>query len=383
MRHSTSVGHVRGKFWRNSPKRPDQASAQSTGTAEAIFMSSIIAPRSNIGHHQAEYPQQQHHSQYPTPTQRSASPSAPPYSPITPKVQPALPVTNNTSPAAFVPPENGGNFTFSHPNTPGQQPQPEATSAMNPPTAQYIAPPPTLPFSGEDSTDAIALRAAISTLQFQKKKAQDDLRTLADIKKLALDDPEHFKAELSAGKLKEERPKIGDLRAILDGSNGSDSDDEEEPVTLGAEREDEAGISTQSTELRTEIPDSQPSQPSQLPSKRSSRSSMDIDKAKSFPRIPGPQDIVRTPYVNWEKYGVVGGPLDSIHAQQQRWPGSENFTRDRGREYSIAAPYNPFLDALEAQPRHDGQEIRQDSGSTPVSATGTISEHPMETRSRN
>jgi hypothetical protein len=254
---------------------------------------------------------------------------------------------------------------------------------MNPSTAQYITPPPTLPFSGEDSTDAIALRAAISTLQFQKKKAQDDLKTLADIKKLALDDPEHFKAELVAGRLKEERPKIGSLRAITDGPDESDSEEEEEPVTLGAEREDDSGGSSQSADLRTETPDSQPSQPSQAQSKSASPTSTDIGKAKAFPQIPGPQQIVRTPYVNWEKYGVVGIALDSLHAQQQRWPGSASFTRDRGREYTITAPFNPFLDDIESQPRYDGQEIRKDSGTTPVSATGTISEHPMETRSRN
>jgi hypothetical protein len=254
---------------------------------------------------------------------------------------------------------------------------------MNPSSSQLIAPPPTLPFSGEDSTDAIALRAAISTLQFQKKKAQDDLKTLADIKKLALDDPRHFKEELVAGRLKEERPKIGDLRAILDGPVDSDSDDGEDAVGLGAEREGSQTDSSQSAEPRTGTPDTPPSTNSQAQSKRSSPTAMDVDKTKSFPRIPGPQDVVRTPYVNWAKYGVVGGPLDSIHAQQQRWPGSANFTRDRGREYSIAAPFNPFLDDIESQPRYDGQEIRKDSGTTPVSATGTISEHPMETRSRN
>lgn len=239
-------------------------------------------------------------TQHPSPS----SPVAPAYSPITPKVQPALPVSGQQ----FVPPpDNGGTFDFTPPE-PHQHQNHAATKKPQIPPTQYIKQPPNQPFSGDDATDAIALRAAISTLQIQKKKAQDDLQTLAEIKKLALNEPEQFRRELQAGRLKEHTPKIGDLQAILD-AEGDDDDDEEVVFS----------------------------------------SKMDTDSEK-FPRIPGPQNVVRTPHINWDKYHVVGAPLESMHEQQQRWPGNTAYnSSDRGREFSVAAPYSPFVDKLEEQ----------------------------------
>ena len=163
-------------------------------------------------HHQQRQQQQQKHQQRQQHQQlgqnldqappRPPSPRAPAYSPITPKVQPVLPVPAAT-PRAFVPPDNGANFTFQVPDAQTQQPAKE--TPVIPPT-EYIPRPPNLPFSSEDASDAIALRAAISTLQLQKKKAQGDLKTLQSLKQLALDDPAHFKTELAAGKLTEQRP---------------------------------------------------------------------------------------------------------------------------------------------------------------------------------
>lgn len=241
-------------------------------------------------------------------------------------------------------------------------------------SSQFIPQPPNLPFSADDSSDAIALRAAISTLQYQKQKAQGDLKTLESLKKLALEDPDHFTAELKAGRLQEVRPKtLNSMRPYVEGEEDSESDedeDDEQPAVLGAERDEDEGVAMEeekkSPPLRVEIPDSQPSQTT--------------DKPVKFPKIPGPQEVIRTPYINWEKYGVVGAPLDSMHAQQQRWPGTTNFTHSKGREHTIAAPYSPFLDELEE--RREGRESRRDSGPLP-SLTGTISEHVMSTRSRN
>lgn len=255
-------------------------------------------------------------------------------------------------------------------------------NAMNAPssTAQFIPQPPNLPFSGEDSSDAIALRAAISTLQYQKQKAQGDLKTLESLKHLALNDPEHFTAELKAGRLREVKPKVmNSLRAYVEGEVEEDSEEdseEDEPAVLGAQREDEDRSTVEkkshSPPPRTEIPDSQPSQTSTLPSKSTTK----------FPKIPGPQEVIRTPYINWAKYGVVGAPLDSIHAQQQRWPGTANFTNTKGREHTVAAPYSPFHDELEDRGGDRQDDSRRDSGPQP-SLTGTISEHVMSTRSRN
>lgn len=252
------------------------------------------------------------------------------------------------------------------PPPPEQQHNPSSTIA---PT-EYIPQPPNLPFSSEDATDAIALRAAISTLQFQKMKAKDDLKTLESIKQLALDDPNHFKTELAAGRLNESRPKLGDLQAILDGSDDEEEDvDDEQEVKLGASRDDEgAEQNTANIAPKKEI-------------SKSPSPTKDADTAKSFPRIPGPQSVVRMPPVNWDKYGIVGEPLEKMHAQQQKWPGGGPHMG--GREHTIAAPYSPFLDDLDPQHRMEGGDnVRKDSATNSSTPPGTISEHPMETRSR-
>jgi hypothetical protein len=216
------------------------------------------------------------------------------------------------------------------------------------PTAQYIPQPPPQPFSSEDATDAIALRAAISSLQFQKKKAQDDIRALEKIRKKALDEPALFRTELAAGRLKEQSPKVGNLQAILDKA-GSDDDDEDEVVFGGSE----------------------------------DKHSDSKDSLPPFGQIPGPQNVVRMPYVNWDKYHVTGEPLDALHEQQRKWPGSFSYGQDRGREHAVAAPYSPWLDPLDSEQQAWDVERRNDSVATPgtaVTPTGTVSEHPMETR---
>ena len=255
-------------------------------------------------------------------------------------------------------------------NTNGHVPEPEAEPKPAIAPTQFIPQPPPQPFSGEDSTDAIALRAAISSLQFQKKKASDDIRTLEKTRRQALDDPTRFKEELAAGRVQEKKLIAGDVRAILDAE--SDEDDLEDEVmadaTAGAERTDDM------EDVKVpEIPDSQPSRPTTSDGKFESIPPITKKPAKPpFNTIPGPQNVVRMPHINWDKYHITGEPLDRMHEQQRRWPGSTAYGTDRGREFSVAAPYSPWQDSL------DGQQDRKDSGGS--FADGTGSEHPMETR---
>ena len=290
------------------------------------------------------------------------SPVAPEFSPITPKILPVLPAT-------YPPPGQYATPTEISPveNEDARQ-QPTAIA----PTAEYIPQPPPQPFSSEDSTDAIALRAAISSLQFQKKKAQDDIKKLEDIRKKALDDPTLFKSQLAAGNLKEQRPSVGNLQAILD---QSDSEDEDEEVVLGASEEDSNGNGQQETTPRpVEMSDAHASHPDTSTSPNPGSRKND---AASFDRIPGPQNVIRMPYVNWDKYHVVGDALDSMHEQQRRWPGSFGYGQPKGREYAVSASYSPWHDSLDGQQADE----RKDSLATPISAaTPTVSEHPMETR---
>jgi hypothetical protein len=317
----------------------------------------------------------------------SSSPVAPAYSPITPKVQPVLPALGHSHHDFEVPPmpsgsaapdvnmhndmlpENHYEHQGSHPYTGGKAPiPPPAPSAI--PETEYISEPPPQPFSSEDSADAVALRAAISSLQFQKQKAQSDLQTLDALKKQALAEPQRYRRELVAGRLKEQRPDFGSIRDVLDAPEEEGDDDDE--VVLGAREEHELPTS------RTGL------QPGEQAARHDSTAQQGKDTDASFSRIPGPQNIVRMPPVNWDKYHIVGESLDALHEQQRKWPGSLPGGDNRGREHSVAAPYSPFYDTLDSQAQ---QNMRNDSyGSALGTSFGTTtSEHPMETRrtSRN
>lgn len=305
------------------------------------------------------------------PAQEASSPVAPEYSPITPKVQPVLP--------ASIPSQNGAQASL--PADTNRQPAVTQEQAAS--TAQYIPLPPPQPFSSEDSTDAIALRAAISALQFQKKKARQDLRSLEATKNHALDNPQLFKEQLAAGRLNEQRPQFGGLQAILDQADSDDEDDDDAMLGASAETEaerDEEGEAHTSARP-AEVPDSQPSQPATSFSEQ--HPAPQSDRPAGFSRIPGPQNVVRMPHINWEKYHVLGEPLEQMHEQQRRFPGSNAFGQDGGREFAVAAPYSPFLDVLDGRQGHDVYGSRKDSGApghAVASPTGTVSEHPMETR---
>lgn len=292
------------------------------------------------------------------------SPVAPAFSPITPRAVPALPAISIPHPP---PPQNGADTapaTMSaaqhadsgQPN-PGPSPSDQRSEPAIAPT-EFVPPPHPQPFSSEDSTDAIALRAAISSLQLQKKKAQEDIRTLEKVRKQALQDPGRFREELAAGRVQERKMTAGDLRAILDADSDDDDDDEDEVMN------DESTKNNEDTTAGAE---------------RTENGTHGSDAAKPFPQIPGPQNVVRMPHINWDKYHVAGEPLDRMHEQQRRWPGNVAYGTDRGREFAVAAPYSPWLDTLEGG---DGQERKDSAGGSFSSASGAAggSEHPMETR---
>ena len=206
-------------------------------------------------------------------------------------------------------------------------------------------------------------------MQFQKQKAKSDLQTLDALKRQALAEPQRYRRELIAGRLKEQRPDFGSIRDVLDAPEEDGDDDDE--VVLGAREEDESPRSRLGNQLSEQATAQEPT----------TRQTTSTDAP--FSRIPGPQDIVRMPPVNWDKYHVVGESLDALHEQQRRWPGSIPGQDNRGREHSVAAPYSPFYDTLDSQQ----QNMRNDSyGSALGTSFGTTtSEHPMETRrtSRN
>ena len=181
-----------------------------------------------------------------------------------------------------------------------------------PPTDPHQLPP-TSAVSLNDNPDAIALRSAISVLQLQRQQTLRDLKTLESRKQTAVADPEQFARDLSAGKIK----------TAPSGVLGSQQD-------------------------FTPSPDNKRSLDSE--SQVDSESEKSAQSAAAFDNIPGPQNIVRCPPINWARYHVEGRALDKLHEEQRRRP-----TNDRDRkggtvtgnaEHVIAAPYNPWLDVL-------------------------------------
>ena len=231
-----------------------------------------------------------------------------------------------------------------------------------------------------------------------------------------------------AGKLKEERREFGGVQGILDEDDDEDEDgegDEKDGVkatsarigkddAMGGAAEEGARKDSTSGEVQTaasrrHASDSDPparreqkSNPSQSPTTNNPAA-----QQEHFPPIPGAQNVVRTPYINWEKYHILSEPLDRLHEQQRRWPGaggnspSDQRRRRSEREYSVAAPYSPFYDRLDEGTATNVAGNRGSAGGGGVSptslATGTApavagaaaggngavagaSEHPMETR---
>lgn len=205
---------------------------------------------------------------------RDASPVPPLASPISPKVQPAKPAL-----AAQ---------TAQHHNV------------------ELIDKPPSKPFSSEDATDAIALRAAISSLQFQRKKAEEDVKTLQRIRDDALARPDEFQKHVVETAMKQtKKPTKFDVNA--------EEDEEEESNGNGRQ---------------------------------------------AFPPIPEPQDVVRCPPIDWAKYNVVGEPLDRMHNVQQRVANGQ----ERGS--GVAVQYDPAVDKLERKHVSTPRESRKDSGAS-------------------
>jgi len=225
----------------------------------------------------------------------SQSPTAPPISPITPAAQFAVPATSHFSPDQST-----------SPRTIPPPPDPEWSSQHQ---SAYITQPPSVPQPEDDNIDAIALRAAIYTLQIQKEKSLRDIKTLQKLRVAAALDPDGFLDEYTAGRLRQETNSRDPLGATFE-ENDSEGEDTEET----------------GRDLNT----------------------------SAYPLIPSRQNVIRCPPINWAKYEIIGAPLDRLHEAQRRRPSPGEPVRegDLSRasipaEHLIHAPYDPFKDRLD------------------------------------
>lgn len=239
---------------------------------------------------------------------RSESPTSdrPPVSPITP----------TATVAQLAPIERSDSRPR---NEPPPRPAPAPASASAPAPTVFRQQPPSVPISESENPDAIALRSAISLLQIQREKSRRDLKALEELKHAAVQDPESFMRSLQHQRAQAARAHhdvlTPTLAGLTDAVNGDDSATGQQP---GAGRKDSASV--------------------------------DSNTAPKFPAIPQPQNVVRCPPIEWAKYHIVGEPLNKMHEEQKKWPGSSEPPRlangHRAPSHSVAAPYSPFKDAV-------------------------------------
>lgn len=238
----------------------------------------------------------------------SASPDTPPYSPLTPVL-----ASSSIS---------GLNGALHQPNAPTARQSRSEPGPQQSPKQQRHQTQPLLPFSESDNPDAIALRSALSILHLQRQNALRDLKTLERQKHIARADPEAFAADALAGRVKTAR------------SSG-------------------LGSSTSSSIIT-------PQQDHVLAMNHHGENlSLESQRSKKFDDMPGPQNIIRAPPINWAKYQIVGEPLDRLHEEQKTRPTPGQPRRDADEDrpgpnhHVIAAPYSPWADKLS-----DGQAGR-------------------------
>jgi hypothetical protein len=180
------------------------------------------------------------------------TPTPPPYSPITPIMSKAM---------LSLPGSGSGGLSHLH-------------------ASRLPRPPEPVPISESTNPDAIALRAAISVLQIQRRRALQDLETLQKQKEAALADPEKFAEDLLAGKI-----KAAPQRGPYDWAETPEESDQ--------------------AEYR---PASEP--------------------ASEFGTIPGRQKVLQTPAINWSQYHILGEPLEALHEEQLARPSPGGPSRD-------------------------------------------------------
>jgi hypothetical protein len=239
------------------------------------------------------------------PTPRASSPvQSPPYSPITPTLPAARPVVSGASP-----------FSSRSPHQQQQtQPQPSAAAAVSRQTYTHTQPPQTFvpqpapppdPTSLDANPDALALKSALSILQLQRKRAIQDIQTLSEIKERAAADPTGFAEALKAGRI-ETRREDGVFAPVRDGDRGEEGREVEGAEEGQVEEEEEE------------------------------------EGEKEWPSLPRPQNIVRTPAINWSQYGIVGESLDRLHTDQvANPPAGAPATIKQAADGSVSVVYPP------------------------------------------
>ena len=222
---------------------------------------------------------------------------------------------NQRPPSPTAPPYSPIMASRSNPDLENHQNESAQTERL-----QVVQPPPPMPIADNDNPDAIALRAALGILQIQRQHSLNDIKNLEQQKTAALSDPKKFAAALANGE-------------VVSASNTGLS-----RRYRKSEADAEPHRSSEEDEMSSDIP-------------ISSKSS------KPFrTEIPVLQEIARCPPINWAKYHIDGGILDTMHEEQKKRPSSGSAASDwpegRTTDHRVTAPFNPWNDHSEEPPSH-------------------------------
>ena len=266
----------------------------------------------------------------------AASPTRPPVSPITP--------TRTTAAAAHLAPTVTGSGTHYIANFAAERPNLVGDGAGASSDANATARPPRRPepLDFDANPDVLALQSTIAILQIQRRKALADMHTLKAARDAALADPSAFVADLGAGRVRGEADPLFGGGGGGGGSGGGD--DSDSSCSSGEEGEGASAAATASK------------------------------KPPPWSSLPQPQNVVRMPPVNFDKYGVVGDVLDKLHHEQLTRPPQGAPTviaadgtyklkggaaaaaaaappPDSQPYIGVATPYNPLKDKLDKKPK--------------------------------
>lgn len=300
--------------------------------------------------------------------QNGADLDPPPVSPITPPLPPlksTTPIPLPTIPPNFA--SMGGRAPLTHVSHPTTVP-----AAPAPPV-------PLEPVDFENNTDVIAVQATIGILLQQRKRAQEDIRTLRAAKAAAIARPMEFLSDLSGGSVKQ--PGVG-ASTKEPQEHGENTDEEDaEGQEEGQQNGDVETTNDQNGHAAKATNGVDGVKPSVTKGKIAAKgkgkavaSSSSVAPAsvpsptqtKPWANLPTKQSVVRLPPINWAQYAVEGDALNRIHHEQTTAPtrgtpaviganGTYEFTGaanpDDGKKVDgISAPYDAFKDQIGNKP---------------------------------
>ncbi|RYP39698.1 hypothetical protein DL767_002079 [Monosporascus sp. MG133] len=347
-----------------------QAAPPTTTTTAAATTTTTSAPQQPNNPRPPPPPASQHHHH---PHQRPPSPP-PPVSPITPPLNPTLVAPGER--------ERGRPTQLTHHT---QTPQTVENAA---------APPPPQPLDFDTNPDVLALRSAIAVLQNQRRRAAADMVALDRAKNAALADPAAFLRDLAGGRVGVGGDSLfgpgaaggggGDSESESDLDSESEDADADADADVDVEMGDTAGLQAKAVTGAEAPPPPQPSSSTRRKEPRvKKRSSPEPEGGKRRPpppwsALPGKQNVVRCPPINWAQYAVVGESLDRLHSEQQRRPaqgapavvgpdGRFEFAAEgagnTGEPYlGVAAPYSPLRDRVDRGDRKRSAKGSSSSG---------------------